>query len=99
MWLAEANERLKKVQLTEEQLWQINSLYYILNLNKDDFCKIVDLIGLDKLIEQQSRYEWYDKAGQELLAKERYLKAKARLDELEQEKQQLEEIVNNYKPI
>lgn len=99
MMLEEANKRLKKVQLTEEQLWQINSLYCILNLDKDDFCKIVDLIGLDKLIQQQSRYERYDKAEQELSAKERYLKSKARLEELEHEKQQLEEIVNNYKPI
>ena len=99
MMLEEANKRLKKVQLTEAQLWQINSLYCILNLDKDDFCKIVDTVGLDKLIRQQSRYERYDKAEQELSAKERYLKSKARLEELEHEKQQLEEIVNNYKPI
>lgn len=99
MMLDEANKRLKKVQITEEQLWQINSLYCILNLNKDDFCKIVDLIGLDKLIQQQSRYERFDKAEQELRAKERYLEAKRRLEELEYEKQKLEDIVNSYKPI
>lgn len=99
MMLDEANKRLKKVQITEEQLWQINSLYCILNLDKDDFCKIVDLIGLDKLIQQQSRYERFDKAEQELRAKERYLQAKKRLQELEDEKAELENIVNSYKPI
>lgn len=99
MMLDEANKRLKKVQITEEQLWQINSLYCILNLDKDDFCKIVDLIGLDKLIQQQSRYERFDKAEQELRAKERYLQAKKRLQELEDEKTELENIVNSYKPI
>lgn len=99
MMLHEANKRLKKVQITEEQLWQINSLYCILNLDKDDFCKIVDLIGLDKLIQQQSRYERFDKAEQELRAKEKYLQAKKRLQELEDEKSELENIVNSYKPI
>lgn len=99
MMLHEANKRLKKVQITEEQLWQIKSLYCILNLDKDDFCKIVDLVGLDKLIQQQSRYERFDKAEQELRAKERYLQAKRRLKELEDEKAELEGIVNSYKPI
>lgn len=99
MMLEEANKRLKKVQITEEQLWQINSLYCILNLDKNDFCKIVDLVGIDKLIQQQSRYERYDKAEQELKAKERYLKAKSRLQELEDEKEELQKIVNSYKPI
>lgn len=99
MMLEEANKRLKKVQLTEEQLWKINSLYCILNLDKDDFCKIVDLVGLDKLIQQQSHYERYDKAEQELRAKERYLQAKRRLQELEDEKAELEAVVNSYKPI
>lgn len=99
MMLEEANKRLKKVQLTEEQLWQINSLYCILNLDKDDFCKIVDSVGLDKLIQQQSRYERFDKAEQELRAKERYLQAKRRLQELEDEKAELEAVVNSYKSI
>lgn len=99
MMLEEANKRLKKVQITEEQLWQINSLYCILNLDKNDFCKIVDIVGIDKLIQQQSRYERYDRAEQELKAKERYLKAKSRLQELEDEKEELQKIVNSYKPI
>jgi len=105
MLLEEANARLKSVQLTDEQLWQINSIYCILNLDKDDFCKIVDLVGFDKLAQQKKRYERYDKAEQKLAAKERYLKAKARIEklkyemsELECEKAMLEDVVKNYNP-
>lgn len=99
MMLHEANERLKKTKITEEQLWGLNSLYILLDLEKDDFCKIVDTVGLDKLLKKQSHYERLDEAEQELAAKERYLKAKNRLEELEAEKQDLENIVSNYKSI
>lgn len=99
MMLHEAQERLKKTTITEEQLWGLNSLYILLDLDKDDFCKIVDTIGIEKLLMKQGHYERLDKAEQELAAKEKYLKAKARLEELESEKQDLETIVNCYKPI
>ncbi len=99
MMLEEANARLKKTKITEEQLWGINSLYILLDLDKDDFCKIVDAVGIEPLLKKQSHYERLDQAEQELTAKERYLKAKSRLNELEAEKQDLENIVNNYKPI
>jgi len=49
MMLDEANKRLKN-EITEEQLWGINSLYILLDLHKDDFCKIVDLVGIEKLM-------------------------------------------------
>lgn len=99
MMLEEANVRLKKAKITEEQLWSINSLYILLDLDKDDFCKIIDAVGIEKLLKKQSHYERLDQAEQELTAKERYLKAKNRLNELEAEKQDLENIVNGYKPI
>jgi len=97
--LEEANARLKKEKITEEQLWGINSLYILLDLDKDDFCKIVDAVGIEKLLKNQIHYERLDRAEQELAAKERFLKAKSRLEELENEKQQLEAIVNGYKLI
>jgi hypothetical protein len=99
MMLEEANARLKKEKITEEQLWGINSLYILLDLDKDDFCKIVDAVGVEKLLKKQIHYERIDRAEQELAAKERFLKAKSRLEELENEKQQLEAIVNGYKLI
>jgi len=99
MMLHEANERLKKDKITEEQLWGLNSLYILLDLDKDDFCKIVDAVGVEKLLKKQSHYERLDQAEQELTAKEKYLNAKRRLNELEAEKQDLENIINSYKSI
>lgn len=99
MMLHEAQERLKKTTITEEQLWGLNSLYILLDLDKDDFCKIVDTVSIEKLLKKQGHYERLDKAEQELAAKEKYLMAKSKLEELEVEKQSLENIVNGYKPI
>lgn len=95
MNLEEANARLK-TKINEEQLWGLNSLYILLDLHKDDFCKIVDAVGLEKLITKQKHYDRLDQAERELAAKERYLQAKARLEELEAEKSSLEQIVNEY---
>lgn len=99
MMLEEANTRLKSTKITEEQLGGINSLYILLDLDKDDFCKIVDTVGLDKLLKKQSHYERLDRAEQELTAKEKYLRAKNRLVEIEAEKQELQHIVNSYKMV
>lgn len=99
MMLEEAQARLKKTTITEEQLWGLNSLYILLDLDKDDFCKIVDAVGIEKLLKKQSHYERLDQAEQELTAKEKYLAAKCRLEEIEYEKQNLEDIVNNYEPL
>lgn len=99
MMLEEAQKRLKKTTITEEQLWGLNSLYILLDLDKDDFCKIVDTVGIETLLKKQKHYERLDRAEQELTEKEKYLMAKSRLEELEVEKQSLENIVNGYKPI
>ena len=56
-------------------------------------------MGLEKLIAKQAHYDRLDRAEKELTAKERYLKAKARLEELETEKAGLEQIISGYKPI
>lgn len=99
MNLEEAQARLKKTEINEEQLWGLNSLYILLDLHKDDFCKIVDVVGLETLLKKQKHYDRLDQAERELAAKERYLQARARLKELETEKSSLEQIVNEYKPI
>ena len=46
MTLAEAQARLKKTEINQDQLWAVNSLYILLDLHKDDFCKIIDAVGL-----------------------------------------------------
>lgn len=95
MLLHEANSRLK-AQINTEQLENINSLYILLDLDKDIFCKIVDFVGIDILIKKQKWYNRLLKAEWELKAKENYIAAKQRLEELEVEKEKLSQDVANY---
>jgi outer membrane PBP1 activator LpoA protein len=99
MTLEEAQARLKKTQINQDQLWALNSLYILLDLQKDDFCKIIDTVGIETLTKKQRHYDRLMKAEAELAAKEKYVQAKARLEELENEKANLEQIVNEYKPL
>ncbi|MDR1689542.1 MAG: hypothetical protein LBS21_13175 [Clostridiales bacterium] len=99
MLLEEARALLKTSNITEEQLWQLSPIYCLLDFDKTDFCKLVDAIGLDKWLKKSARWNRLDKAEQEFAAKERYLDAKARLLELESEKEHLEQIVSRYKAV
>lgn len=96
MLLEEANARFKKSKINEEQLWALNSLYLLLDLSKDDFCKIVDCVGLNTLLDKQRHYNRLLEAEEEFAAKEKYLKAKSRLKEIEVERGNLEQFVNHY---
>lgn len=98
MMLEEANARLKN-KITTDQLWGLNSLYLLLDLDKDDFCKVIDILGIEKLLSKQNHYDRIDKAEKEFSAKEKYLKAKHRLWELSGEQQDLESIVSNYEKL
>ncbi len=100
MMLEEAQARLKKEKMTtQDQLWAVNSLYLLLDLHKDDFCKIIDAVGLEKLMQKQAHYDRQMIAAADLDQKERYLKAKARLEDIENERAALEQIVSAYNPI
>jgi hypothetical protein len=96
MLLKEANALLKKTTITEDQLWGLSTLYILLDLDKADFCKIVDAVGLDTLLKKQKRYERLDKAERELTEKEKYIDAKNRLLDLEDEKSNLKKITESY---
>lgn len=104
MTIHEANDRLKRNKLSNEhELWAITPIYCLLNFDKDDFCKLLDAIGLEKWIEAANRWKRLDTAEQELAAKEKYLKAKAQIKELETKKseinselERLEQAVNAY---
>ena len=99
MLLEEIQERLKNSDITQEQLWEISPIYCLLDFHKDDFCKLVKAIGIEKWLGKAEHWKRLDRAEQELSAKERYIKAKSRLAELEIEKTELEQVVNGYKPI
>ena len=95
MMLEEANKRLKS-PITDDELWQLNPAYIMLDLDKDDFCKIVNTVGKDKIIGKQSWYERLIHAEEELKAKEKYLAAQQRLLELKEEEQNLKLTVEAY---
>jgi hypothetical protein len=100
MMLEEMQDRCKKAKITtQDELWAISPIYCLLNFDKDDFCKLVDAIGLEKWLNRKERWERLDRAERELTAKERFLSAKARLEEIEDEKAGLLQIVNGYKPM
>jgi hypothetical protein len=69
MQLKEANSRLKTA-ITAEQLRRLNPLHRLLDLDTDDFCKVVDAVGADKLTARAAWYERLDRAERELKARE-----------------------------
>ena len=92
----ELNERLENEQVTETQLWQLNNLYLLLDLDKDDFAKIVDAVGVKKLIERERYYNRALQALDELEARERYQENKRRRTQLEAELENLNESIEAY---
>ena len=96
MMLEEANSRLKKVQIDDTQLLKLESLYILLDLDKDDFCKIVDLVGLNTLLKKHHYFDRLHKAEEELTAKERYQVAKQRLEEIDAERDTVTSIIYQY---
>lgn len=98
MNLEEAQARLKKTEITAEQLDAIAPIYCLLDFSKDDFCKLVDAIGIDKWVDKQTYFQELSSAWDSQLAKKRYLAAKQRLSDLEAERYDLEGIVDSYDP-
>jgi hypothetical protein len=97
MNLEEMQARCKKAKVTtEDEVWAVSPIYCLLNFHKDDFCKLVDAIGIDKWVNAKERWERLDRAEQELTAKERYIKAKDRLDDIRCERESLEALVSQY---
>jgi hypothetical protein len=97
MNLQEANARLKKTQLTEEQLWGLSSLYILLDLHKDVFCKIVDAVGVETLTARHYHYDRAVQAREEFEKKEKYQRSKKRLADLKSEIEQLTAYVDDYR--
>jgi hypothetical protein len=95
MMLEEANERLKK-KINVSQLEKTMVLYSLLDLSKDDFCKIIDAVGVDTLIEKQFYYERLRDADNAFIAKQRYIRAKQRLYQISSEQKDLEAQVKAY---
>ncbi len=97
MMLEEMQARCKKAKVTtQDELWAVSPIYCLLNFDKDDFCKLVDAIGLEKWVEAKDRWERLARAEEELTLKERYEKDKRRLADLERELEVLKETTTSY---
>lgn len=96
MLLGEANIWLH-TPITEEQLQEITPLYYVLDLpSKEDFCNIINAVGIDLFLGTRERFYHLLQAESELLRKEQYYADLARLEELSVEMERLKERVQDY---
>lgn len=93
----DVNNRLK-AKITERQLAHIDLLYDLLELDKDDFCKIVDAVGVEKLIAKEPVYEKLYLAKAEMIVRERDAIAK-KLHELDVQRAEVEEYIAEYREI
>ena len=97
MTLEEMQERCKKTKITSEaELWAVSPIYCLLDFHKDDFCKLIDAIGIEKWLEKAELWKRLDKAEQMLEQKETYERSKWRLEEIAREQSRLMEIVTQY---
>ncbi len=103
MMLCELQERLNRTDITEEQLWELHPIYCLLDFDKDDFCKLITAIGLEKWLAKAKRWQRLDTAEQEYTDKEKYNQVKAKLEDLERQKRNIEneiiyaaQFINHY---
>ena len=100
MDLQEMQNLCKKAKVTsEDQVWAVSPIYCLLNFDKEDFCKLVDAIGIEKWVQAADRWKRLDEAEQELTWKETYTQNKARLEKLDAEREQLRLQVEHYEEI
>lgn len=96
MNLKEANERLYQ-EINIDQLSMLETLYYILDFDKDDFCNVVNVLGgVDKILAKYDRYKRYEKAERLMSERERYEDAKDQYTNLMLKKDELEKIISTY---
>ena len=98
MLLEEMQARVKTSEISLEQMDKVHEIYYLLDFDKDDFCKLIDAIGIDKWTAKFARWERLVKAEDELTAKEKYEAAVSRLAEIRDEERLLNQIINAYGP-
>lgn len=100
MTLEEMQTRCKKANITnQDEVWAVSPIYCLLNFDKDDFCKLIDAIGLEKWVEARERWERLAKAEEEHTAKERHKRAKRRLEEISREADDLRDRIRAYEEL
>jgi len=96
MNLQEATALLGKHDISEEQLQLLQPAYIALDLDKADFCKIVDAIGIETIIGRNKYWELLNTARDEHAARHRYQADKTRLARIREEAAELMERIRGY---
>jgi len=97
MNLEEMQARCKLAQVTKQSdVDAVGPLYWLLDLHKDDFCKLVDAVGLDKLVKVRERWERLARAYEAMATRETYERNKARLEAIADEAAGLREHIEQY---
>lgn len=89
--------RKNKKDINQTVVDTLSPIYCLLDFDKEDFCNLVDAIGLDKWMEKADRWERLARAEAELTAKERYLRCLSRLEDIQREQAELQEYITHYR--
>lgn len=97
MTLDEMKNRCKNSDVfTEDDLWSVTPIYCLLDFNKDDFCRLIDAIGIEKWTAAANRWKRLEVAETWLTEREVYNKNKSRLRDIEEESVGLREAIQAY---
>ncbi|MCL1986878.1 MAG: hypothetical protein FWG64_02775 [Firmicutes bacterium] len=96
MNLCELRDLTKNQNLSQEDLDVVTPMYIALDLHKNDFCKIVKALGVEKIAEKANKWDFMIKAHDFYSAKLQYERKVARLAALEREMAELQADVEHY---
>jgi hypothetical protein len=97
MTIHELKERSKKAaNISNEDYAVIEKLYILLDLHKDDFAKIVDAVGVEKLISRENYWDRLQTADNERQTRLKYEEAKNEMDALTERQRELQKYFESY---
>ena len=96
MNLQEVNQRLTGFKITEKQLEDITPAYYTMNLDKDIFIKILEVVGVEEITRLKGYFEDVNAGYSEYIEKQSYLRCKVRLRDLKEREEELNERIELY---
>jgi len=98
MTIHELKERSKKaVKISSEEYTILEKLYILLDLHKDDFAKIVDAVGIEKLVSCENYWDRLQTADNERQTRLKYEQAKKEMEALTERQKELQNYFNSYK--
>ena len=74
----------------------VENLYYVMDIDKHEFVKVVKAIGLEMVITKRKRWAQLIQSEEHYNEYQRYIKAKDALDEQQRAVQHSKKIIENY---